>query len=363
MLFGKLESLRGVAACLVILFHSSFNYGSKPLEFISNSYLFVDFFFILSGFVMTYAYARKIEEGLSFRNYIFLRLGRIYPLHLFMLIAWLPYIFIKQYLYESNFGGTAPFDTSNLSSFISNLFLLQSMGLHSHLSWNGPSWSISTEFFAYIAFYILTVTIDRKNNIYLPLSISFLCYMFLFSLGRDNLDITFDYGFFRCLAAFYLGVFLFRSDKGIEFSSIKLMSIIEVIAISTLVIAVTYSDLNNLSILLTIASFLFVLVVFSSSKSGCIGKLLETKIMRSVGVWSYSIYMVHAIVLSSVSNVFEYIIKFDIGSALGFTSIVINVFLLTITIIISRYTYMHIEKRFRDQVKLKVNKYNKINQH
>jgi len=194
-LFFKLESLRGVAACLVILFHSSFNFGLLPVAFISNSYLFVDFFFIISGFVMSYAYGGKIKEGLSFKNYIFLRLGRIYPLHLFMLFLWLPYILIKQYMYTSGYGGTDQFEASNLSSFISNLVLLQSMGLHSHLSWNGPSWSISTELFAYVIFYILTFLVDKKNKLVLPIIVPILCYLFLFSLGRNNLNITFDYGF------------------------------------------------------------------------------------------------------------------------------------------------------------------------
>ena len=104
-MFGKLESLRGIAACAVILFHSSFNFGSEPISFVKNSYLFVDFFFILSGFVMSYAYKNKIAQGLSFSNYILLRLGRIYPLHLFMLLVFIPYVVIKQYLFNAGYGG------------------------------------------------------------------------------------------------------------------------------------------------------------------------------------------------------------------------------------------------------------------
>jgi peptidoglycan/LPS O-acetylase OafA/YrhL len=357
-MFGKLESLRGIAACLVVLFHSSFNFGLKPLAFISNSYLFVDFFFILSGFVMSYAYGRKIREGLSFKNYIFLRLGRIYPLHLFMLLVWLPYIIIKQYLYISGYGGHEQFGSSNLFTFITNLFLLHSMGLHTHLSWNGPSWSISTEFFSYIAFFLLTVTIDRKNNLFLPLIISFLCYLFLFNLGRNNFDITYDYGFIRCLGAFYLGVYLFRHrvSTKISFTSVNLISMLEATAISILIVAVTYSDLNNVSITIAIASFIFVLAVFSTANSGYFGKILETKIMRAIGVWSFSIYMIHSIILAGISNVFEYLLKFDLNSSLGFVSIVINILIVSIIIIISRFTYIHIEKKFRDLVKLKIYK-------
>jgi peptidoglycan/LPS O-acetylase OafA/YrhL len=362
-LFGKLESLRGVAACLVVLFHSPFIFGPKQLDFVSNSYLFVDFFFILSGFVMSYAYRKKIEEGLSFISYLILRLGRIYPLHFFLLIVWVPYILIKHHLYITDFGGNNPFETSNLLSFISNLLLLHSMGFHSYLSWNGPSWSISTEFFVYISFYILLVTVDRKNSLYIPLTVSIVCYLFLFNLERDSLDITFDYGFLRCLAAYYLGVFLFRF-RGIvkmKFQSKRQMSMLELGAITTVILTVMYSGLSYLNIMCAIASFLFAVAVFSSFNNGFLGELLESKVMRSIGLWSYSIYMTHLIILAGISNIFEYVLEFDLDSSLGVLSILINLSILTITIIVSRFTYTHIEKRFRDLVKLKVNKYIRVN--
>ena len=53
-IYDKLESLRGVAACCVALHHSPFMLGAQPAGFVASSYLFVDFFFILSGFVMTH---------------------------------------------------------------------------------------------------------------------------------------------------------------------------------------------------------------------------------------------------------------------------------------------------------------------
>ncbi len=72
--------------------------------------------------------------------------------------------------------------------------------------------------------------------------------------------------------------------------------------------------------------------------------------------------MVHAIVLAGFSNIFEYILKFNINTSLGFLSIVLNISMFAITIFISKYTYINIEKRFRDVVKLRVNKNNQNNQ-
>jgi peptidoglycan/LPS O-acetylase OafA/YrhL len=138
-----------------------------------------------------------------------LRLGRIYPLHIFMLLVFIPYVLLKQYMYSIGLGANQ-FEKNNIHTLISNILLLHSMGLHHVLSWNVPSWSISTEFYVYIVFYIFSITLDKGTKLRLPLLIVILSYLFLANLGRPNLDITFDFGFFRCLGAFYLGVFVFR---------------------------------------------------------------------------------------------------------------------------------------------------------
>ncbi|WP_417547980.1 acyltransferase family protein, partial [Marinobacter segnicrescens] len=128
-MFTRLESLRGLAAIMVVLYHSPFRFGETSAPIITNSYLFVDFFFVLSGFVMAYAYGDKIRGGMGFGEYVTLRLGRLYPLHLFTLMLWVPYILIKQYLYETGFGGTSQLDENNPTTFITNLFLIHGLGV------------------------------------------------------------------------------------------------------------------------------------------------------------------------------------------------------------------------------------------
>ena len=355
-MFTKLESLRGVAACLVILYHSPFNFGFEPFSFFNNSYLFVDFFFILSGFVMSFAYGEKISKGLEFYKYISLRIGRIYPLHFFILLAWVPYVILKQYLYANGYGGTDQLDTSNIYSFISNLFLVHSMGVHSHLSWNYPSWSISTEFFAYIAFFVITLTLDRKKNLVVPLIIVLLSYIFIFNTNYPNLDITFDYGFIRCLGAFYIGVFLFRIKPKLKIiNSENWITLLEVISISFLITVVSFSNSNKPVLALTILSFAIVLIVFSSSKSGFLGKILETSFMREVGIRSYSIYMLLGITWGIILNIFIHLLNIIPETTFGFVSILVNLVVISIIIFLSKYTYIFIEKKFRDLIKAKLN--------
>src|SRR5258708_8409695 len=79
--FVVLDSWRGIAACLVALFHLdaySHLYGGP---FLRNSWLFVDFFFVLSGFVIAANYQQRLLDGFGIGRFLLLRLGRRYPVH------------------------------------------------------------------------------------------------------------------------------------------------------------------------------------------------------------------------------------------------------------------------------------------
>src|SRR3954452_17734389 len=81
--------IRGIAALLVVAYHQEFGSSYKlPLELSTNvfrrSYLMVDLFFVLSGFIISYVYAARPEKRLSWsdtKDFLFARFARIYPLH------------------------------------------------------------------------------------------------------------------------------------------------------------------------------------------------------------------------------------------------------------------------------------------
>src|SRR5574343_2086738 len=79
--FGILDGLRGVAAVMVVLFHilETFTGGDNAKQIINHGYLAVDFFFLLSGFVIGYAYDdrwHKMTLGGFFKR----RLIRLHPM-------------------------------------------------------------------------------------------------------------------------------------------------------------------------------------------------------------------------------------------------------------------------------------------
>src|SRR3982750_3487705 len=92
----NLTSLRGIAALLTLLFHIDIvlsSFGGHLVDrtissILSRMYLMVDFFFVLSGFILCYVYARNFEgrtRSQDFKRFTVARFARVYPLHLFSL--------------------------------------------------------------------------------------------------------------------------------------------------------------------------------------------------------------------------------------------------------------------------------------
>ena len=85
--FTTLDGLRGIAAIAVVARHAPFLWGEHgPTGALSESYLAVDFFFVLSGFVLAHAYGSRFQHGLSNAAFMRTRLLRLYPLYLLALV-------------------------------------------------------------------------------------------------------------------------------------------------------------------------------------------------------------------------------------------------------------------------------------
>lgn len=82
--YELLDGLRGVAALLVVFYHIfeglSFAAGGTLITVINHGYLAVDFFFILSGFVIGYAYDDRLGKSMSLGNFFKRRLIRLHPM-------------------------------------------------------------------------------------------------------------------------------------------------------------------------------------------------------------------------------------------------------------------------------------------
>ncbi len=114
--FAPLESLRGLAALCVVLLHLPLWHSVFDLNFLHNSTLMVQFFFVLSGFVIFHSYGEKITSTRDAGRFMWLRFGRLYPVHLVFLIGFIGIEFAK--LIAAQHGvhspNTKPFEDGGL---------------------------------------------------------------------------------------------------------------------------------------------------------------------------------------------------------------------------------------------------------
>ena len=359
MKYRSLESFRGLAAILVALFHSAFVVDEK-FAFLARSAIFVDFFFILSGFVIAFAYNDRIKAGFSFREFFLLRLGRLYPLHLFILLIWLPYVIAKSVAFHKfGLGDTDPTLHNSVGAFFSNLLLINSLGVHDYLSWNFPAWSISVEFFTYMIFFACISLFRQVNDLVLCLCLSVLFYYILYTNNPDTLLKTYDWGLFRCLGGFFLGSVIYRISQKITFKpSLIVATSAELVAVVLMIVLV----LNSLTVnyqLAAFASFALVILIFSVQEKGLLTKLLVFKPILFLGSLSYSIYMTHALVFAISATVGKNIFKIPTKAVdnqyESFILLVtpyanlINLIILLIVIGLSYLTYRYVEVPWRDK--------------
>lgn len=356
-MYLELESLRGVAACCVALHHSPFMLGSEPAGFVASSYLFVDFFFILSGFVMTHVYREQITHGMPFKSYALLRVARLYPLHVFAHLLYAFSVFCKWLVYQAGVGASDPAASLNFASFWTNLFLLQGLGVHDYLYWNRPSWSIGAELFAYLTFFILTATLDRRGRILPALLGALLLYVVMLVFDDRRLDITYDFGLVRCLAGFYLGSSLLRLQKrwgAWPALGKAAQAIAEVLCLALVSVCVGYARESNFFIGGAVLAFAASICVFSSRSSGPLGALLAAPWLRKIGLWSYSIYLLHLVCFEVGGDLVQLTLGIDLSGGIGPKAIFLNAAVLAVVIAVSRWTYERIEKPFRDLAKARV---------
>jgi peptidoglycan/LPS O-acetylase OafA/YrhL len=296
-----LTSLRGFAACWVVAFHfKTYFRDDMPaavMWFIDRGFLAVDFFFVLSGFVLYITYVDRITNGTtSFVTFMVRRFARIYPLHLLMLLVYL--VFVAALTLAGAGSGELP-HRYGVGAFALNLMLMQGWGILTQLTWNEPSWSISAELGSYLAFppLVLIGAVSRHGltGLIAVIAAAMACLYILFHLlGSDSLGVgVAQLGLIRCTCQFVMGMacgevyrrYRHRLAQG-HLVAGALLALATIAAIST----VTSSTL-------VIAPLLWVVViVYGSISSGHIGRFLQMRLLVYIGTISYSIYLFHYIV-------------------------------------------------------------------
>jgi len=374
--FVVLDSWRGIAACLVALFHLDAYSHLYGMPFLRNSWLFVDFFFVLSGFVIAANYQQRLLDGFGVGRFLLLRLGRLYPLHFAMLALFIAFELLKVLkriviptLLSVN--PIAPFSTLQEApnTVVANLLLIQSLHVFDFLTWNVPSWSISTEFYTYVVFAVCLIGLRR--HAWIALLVSLIGGPVLIAaLSEHNMNTHYDWGIIRCIYGFSAGVVSWkiyeRWDEKLKkwFSG----SIVECGVLGLVVVFVSVAGTTLLSIA---APYVFALVVLVFAfEAAAASAVLRLRPLVFLGTVSYSIYMTHAFI---AKRIFDAGIQLDkrwhinpfthraidgedvpfLGTQLWHGDIAYPVYMAMI-IAMSYFTYRWIEKPGREWVRNRV---------
>jgi len=301
---ATLTSLRFFAASFVVMFHFFLTLSPElrpDTGIVEKGYIAVDFFFILSGFILTRVYLSQIIEGsFSAKSFLIKRIARVYPLHIFTLLFWIAAVALMMWL-----GNMESFyEHDNLFSFSTNILLLHAWGFNSGISFNMPSWSISCEWFAYLLFPFMIPIILKFQAKFLLIFSLCLFYLFWFAVSNFSSEslttLGYNFGIVRIFPEFVLGCALYLFGRKYSFRGNPNIAIVVVVGLLLGILHFRVSD----AFLIPVFAAIIYLAAELSRYDGKV-KYLTGKTWVYLGEISYAIYMIHYPVFQIIFILFK----------------------------------------------------------
>ena len=328
--FAVLDGMRGIAALFILTRHTS-NFWDVWLY---KSYLAVDLFFILSGFVIAHAYDQKLQRGvLTNKDFFAIRIIRLAPVYLMALALAVAMALVSGYM------DSEAVSTSQImwSAFFA-LFFLPShvVGIVSLFPLIGPAWSLFFELIANFLYVGLRARLTEKAMptllVVLGLLVCFCSYM---SGGLDNGFIwgprSIGTGLARVCFGFLFGLYLYK--KRTTFALAKYTGVLPTVVVPVVVLAVILC-LPNLHRFNWMADVLCVAVVFPALVllAASATKIPGESLLLALGSSSYPIYVFHQPIGKMLTMLFPEAIK----SNAPWSGVVFVLILVPATILLER---------------------------
>lgn len=302
---GAMTGLRGVAALLVAIYHINpeliARHGVGVGVLVGKGYLWVDLFFVLSGFVLALNYGHFFSGGLSaarWREFLIRRIARVYPLYCVVVLAgFAGWLVAMHASHAANLLPTPPLRHPAFDA-AANLLMIQSWGIGPSI--DGTAWSLSAEWAAYLLFPVLVAaTLFSDTRIAAGTGVIAVASAVATALMTrhdgayhsgplDAYDGATMEPIVRCLAGFMLGLLMFRlaqsrrvlepaaSDGAVGF----------VIALLVIGFVVGVHDL-------LIYPLFALLVLGLYGNRGCWARVFGWRPLYWLGTVSYSLYLLH----------------------------------------------------------------------
>lgn len=302
----SLTSLRFFAAAGVFLHHLGVlktvdnKLISEAARYFFSGYAGVTFFYILSGFIISFSYDKHKKDGLfDSKDFIFFRVCRIFPVHIMTLL-------ISLLIFSTGLE----YGAENIIKLLLNLSLIHAfIPLDDiYFSFNTVSWSLSCELFFYCSF-IFLVALKSRILIAILISILFLQLLFIFN-PQSSID---DHWLFYInpafrIIGFIIGMLLFRFHDQIKVHpKYGVCSLLEIMSFLFLLFTVYISTnfVSNMSLrydLIFLPSMALMVFIFSFD-NGVISKILSNRLLIFLGEASFSFYMIHLMIIRVVFKI------------------------------------------------------------
>jgi peptidoglycan/LPS O-acetylase OafA/YrhL len=295
-----LTGLRAIASWWVLLFHTvDVSRGVTDTNLLApilrNGWLGVDLFFVLSGFVIALNYHDRLQcsPAKRYREFLWARVARLYPVHLVCLLCsgamWL--VAKSRHIALNNNDDWY----WSLDAFVRNIFMIHYWTFPPKFSWNGPAWSISCEWLAYILAPTLAILGRRLSASVVVITAMPIA---LLSAGAMVFQLQSHLaaadGLVRIAVEFVAGWGLYLAHRRFRVPT-RLTGIGSTVAVLGAGVFLTFGTTQGA--VPNWATLPFSLLIFClANGGGLIGRLLSTRWLLFWGRASYSVYMSHALV-------------------------------------------------------------------
>jgi peptidoglycan/LPS O-acetylase OafA/YrhL len=291
--YAILDGMRGVAAVIVVIFHTAQTHDSNlPLAALA-----VDFFFLMSGFVVAYAYEARLQSTLGFPAFVCIRLARLYPLILFGVSCGIALTVLHLYTLH---------DISSRQVAIGAVVGLLLLPCYVYPQWdtaypmNLPSWSLFFELTINGVYALCARHLNTARLLFITAASCVVLVATCFHAGSlqgfGNNKVGFLLGFVRVTFPFFAGVALYRFRRPVVFA--PYLSWVLPIVLAVLLLSPIHD--TPVTDLIYVIVLFPVIILFGSSISA--GPRV-TQFFFFSGRMSYPIYITHQPLLRAFSQI------------------------------------------------------------
>jgi peptidoglycan/LPS O-acetylase OafA/YrhL len=343
---GPLTGVRFFLAIGVVFFHYQLLWNLEPAMagLFNRARLCVDVFFILSGFILTHVYLLG-DKMPAYRPFLVARFARIYPAHLAILT-----MMLVLFLGAGIVGVPLNPDHFNLVGFLRTLFLVQSwFPSHTLTNWNGPSWSLSAEWFVYLIFPLFAwIGLKLRERPLVLIALAVTSFLLIDSAYASMTGIRLpgaedNVGILRIMPEFLLGIGLYYFGQTISLS--KGQAIALVIASTLSLLGAMQFNLDGRIIVALSGPFILSLALMT--KSG-----VETFLSRPIALFwgeaSFAVYLMHMPILMVWRNLVQLLFGTSHDYKMGLPELGL---LLIVTLAVSGLLHIFIERPGRHLIR------------